>query len=231
MILWLALFLLVVAISFVLAYHSMQDYQDIPTQADWEYGLFLIRNTSSLTPDLLDSIHSDIVKPGLIVSFERLFKGQSTALTMFGPKKVLLNYETGLNLLELEDYAPLEKGHLYGWEVGTKDPSSFSGVNIDNFFKNFPKLTETEQFWWQLILKAKKGKQSEPKLFISQIRAVVISDEAQRRKSLTESLQNLAYPNSDQIIDFYKQRILGQGVNNPDLTGRQIVRLVLLKSP
>lgn len=237
MIVWFALFLLVLAASVFLAYFSMSDFQEIPQLGQGGYGLFLIRQTRSLTQALLDSLHKDIVKEGLIISLERLFKGQMSALVIFAPRKILVNYTKQLDLLELEDYTQVSKDDLTIWEVGVKNPKDSHSLNIDNFFENFPKLSDTEQFWWQLTLKAQEGKTLKMPSFISQIRAVVLAKDQARRKSLAQTLQNLTSPNlrkiprpfsNSQMIDFYKQRTLGKEEYNPYLTAEDIVKLTLL---
>lgn len=232
MILWLALFLLVIAISFVLALQSMADYHELPLQSKVEYGLFLIRRSSSLTVTLLDSLHREIVKEGLIISIERLFKGQQAALVIFGPKKILANFAQNLDLLELEDYAYVNRDYLHAWEIGVK--GSKKSPKIENFFKHLPLLSSSEQFWWQLTLQATE---KDAPLFKSQIRAVVFSEEPNRRKKLADGLQSLTAGHltkvpkpftSDQIINFYQQRSIGVGETNPLLTSEQVSELIHL---
>lgn len=237
MILWLTLFALVVAISFVLALQSMRDYQEAPKHSKVEYGLYLIRNTSGLTDYILDLIHEQIIKKGLLLSLERLFKGNKSALVVYGPKDILTNYSDRLSLLELEDYTGIDKEQIISWEVGVRKPvlAESQIQEIGNFFKNFPMLDSTEQFWWQLVLQAnsKKG----DKLFTGQIRAVVFCSDLTRRKKLSEELQNLPSEHltkvpkpftSAQILEFYKLRVLSKSETNPTLTSQEILKLSLL---
>lgn len=233
MILWLALFALVIAISFVLALQSMRDFQESPKHFNTEYGLFLIRNTLGLTEQVLDSFHNQIIKDGLIISFERLFKGSKSALVIFGPKDILLAFQSKLNLLELEDYTVINKDHATAWEVGVKG-GNIKIEETDNFFANFPALSQAEQFWWQLTLQAKNQKEG----FYSQIRAVVISSDLGRRKKISELLQNLSSGHlskipkpftSIQIVEFYQNRNLGKDPTNPTLQTKEILKMVLLQ--
>lgn len=219
MILWLALFLLVVAISFVLAYQSISDFQDIPGQKDEEYSLFLVRLFSGLTAEILNSIHQDIVKEGLIISLERLFKGRKSALVIFGPRQVLLKYAHLLNLLELEDYTNVDREFVQAWEVDMK--------NVNRAYFDLS-LSEDEQVWWQLTLKAKKME------FISQIRASVFAKDPSRRKDLSEALKNargfakIPKPfSSSQIFDFYHQRSLTLKDAQHFLTTEEIVKTLV----
>src|SRR5437870_4004856 len=121
MILWLLLFFLTVAISFVLAYQSMRDYQENPGHFKIEYSLFLIRSPEALNINVLKAIEVELSKENLIISLERLFKGTKTALVIFGPKIILQKFSTTLNLLELEEYTKQAKdGQISVWEMGVK---------------------------------------------------------------------------------------------------------------
>ena len=239
MILWLVLFALVIVISFILAFQSMRDYQESPKHSKVEYGLYLIRNTSGLTTYILGLIHDQIVKKGLLFSLERLFKGSKSALVIYGPKNILTDFSEKLNLLELEDYTSIDKEQMMAWEVGVRKPKLAEKeiLNIDNFFKNFPLLSDTEQFWWQLVLQAKPKK--EGGLFTGQIRAVVYCEDFDRRKKLSDVLQNLPPKHfmkvpkpftSGQILEFYQTRILDKSETNPTLTPEEILKLSLLSS-
>lgn len=232
-ILWFALFLLVVAISFILAKKSMSDFGEIPSPKGGEYGLFLIRKPENLTPALLDSIHEGGVKEGLIIALERLFKGRETALVIFGPLRVLTNYLDKLNLLQLEDYTNLSRDHISSWEVGFKNQSH---AVPDNPFKNFPTIYETEKFFFQLLLNPKSPK-GEGKVFLGQIRAVLFSPHSQRRGKLTATLQNLNHLtkiprpySAGQIFDFYVSRSFFRGKFNLNLRSSQVVKLIELTS-
>lgn len=228
MILWLALFLLVMGISFVLAFASMRDFQEIPIKSKEEYGLYLIRNTSGLKPSLFGTIR-DHLSGGLTISIERLFKGAKSALVIFGPKRILEQFSSLLDLLELEDYSQdLESTQVLAWEIGTKskDPQM---VSIKGVFKKFPRLNEEEQFLWQVVLGARgAGKE----LFRSQIRAAVYSRDGARRAELAPFFENLSDElikmpklyTEDQMISFYRLRVLGK--DGPHLTSEKILNLI-----
>lgn len=238
MILWLALFLLIITISFILAYQSMRDFHENPKKTKIEYGLFLIRSPLNLTTDFLDFIHSKISKEGLI-SLERLFKGKQSALVIFGPKDILISLNESLNLLELEDYTQVNEVNVSGWEVGIKNPPQFQKHEISNLFTNMPQLEDHEQFWWQIILRASVDKKDfTQKSFQSQIRAVVFSPDQKRLQDLTKELENLGAANflvkvpkpytSGKIASFYQERSLDYDKNNPFLTSKQILQLLIL---
>lgn len=152
MLLWTALFLIIIAISAVLAYRSMRDYQVKPKTKSSSYGIFLIRNPANLTK-VLDNLHSLALDSGEIISFERLFKGTKSALVIFAPKSISMSLSSDLNLLELEEYAKMDPAQVIAWDVGLKDQASFHLSKI-NAFENMPEFKDSEQFWWQMILQA-----------------------------------------------------------------------------
>ncbi len=222
MILWVVLFVLVIAISFVLAAQSMRDYSEIPEKGR-DYGLFLIRNTQGLTEQVLSSIRSELSESKAIISFERLFKGKKSALVVFGPRQLVLNHKTSLDVLELEDYTSVDITHISAWEVGVKKDTEVS----EKVFSNFPQLFEHEQFWWQVIL-------SSP--FKPQITGVLVTSDPNRKHTLTQSLQHMspqlhklpkAFSNP-QLLEFYEKRAARKDNRGHHLKEQEILRLVLI---
>lgn len=205
MILWLVLFLLIIAISLTLAYQSMKDFSETPGNLNTQYSLFLIRNPAALTVELLKTFWDQLSKEARVISLERLFKGKKSALVIFGPKNLLVNQGANLNLLELEDYTNVEEQKVTAWEVRVRV--------IENLFNFLPDLNPDEQFWWQVVLQP-KGKE-----FKSQVRAAILSGSSDRRKSLAASLENLGEGKaikmprpltSTQILESYRKRQLQQ---------------------
>lgn len=232
MILWIVLFILVLAISFVLALKSMRDYQEIPTQSRGDFSLFLVRNSQALNEKFFNSLHSDLLRSGSNISIERLFRGKESAVVLFGPNNLLIKYKESLNLLELEDYTNYELNKITAWEVGFKQKQQ-SENTTEPVFKNLPELSDAEQFWWQIVIWVKKG---DADSFQIQIRAVVYADQL-RKKDLTQKLQNIstnkflklpkAYSDA-QIIDFYKSRSFPKMGKKQKINGREIMQLISL---
>lgn len=167
-----------------------------------EYGLFLVRNLNNFNLSFLNSIFTDLKKLDFLISFERLFKDGESALVIFGPRKVLLNYQH-LNLLELEDYAKLNLTDAAIFEADFKSSQDLRA--------HLPKLTNNERVWVQLICKGEKS-------FSSQLRVVIYS--ASKLKNLTEEFQTnfkgqlnkLPKPYSkSQLFEFYKMRSFIKG--------------------
>lgn len=210
MILWLVLFVLVIAISFILAIRSMRDYQEIPPQE--KYGLFLVRKPQAL------AIILNALNPGLFISLERLFKGSQSTLVMFAPVNLGIRYKTELDLLELEDYTNVPVSQISAWEVGIKEKGKL--------FEGMPPFSETEQFWWQVTFSS---------LFQPQIRAVLIAQH--RRDTLANVLQKLApgrlvklpkaYSN-ETMLEFYQKRSFKKDSKNSTLRPEEILQLVAI---
>ncbi len=156
MILWFLLFAIIVAISFVLAYNSMQDFQEKAAVTTVENSLYLIRHPQGFTREVLDSLHNQTVEKNYLLSIERLFKGANSAFVIFGPKPILQNFTAQLHLLELENYTDIDDSQVTGWEMGVKDILSFHTSNLPNIFEKLPTLEKNEQFWWQIVLQPQK---------------------------------------------------------------------------
>lgn len=225
MILWVVLFLLIVAISFVLALQSMRDYQEVP-QKPQENGLFLIRQVGNFSIDILGPLLKSAASQGLIISIERLFKGSKTTLVIFGPKTLLNQFGSGLDLLELEDYtASFNNQDVSAWELGVKNDQGFDSSNLANIFSNLPSFTDEDQFFWQVVI----GKDQ------TQIRAAFYSKDLQKRQNLTPLFQDLKWGglikiprpfSTEQMINFYKSRSLSKDSKAPVLSPDEVIRLV-----
>ncbi len=233
MILWVILFFLIIGISFILAFRSMKDYQEIPQKSKVEYGLFLIRATEGFDVNTLNSIGKLILDEGLIISIERLFKGTQSALTIFGPKNILNNFSVRLNLLELEDYTEtLDAGNISIWEVGVKSGQNLKLDSPNNIFNNLSQLGSEDRFFWQVVLSARRG---EDLTFQTQIRAAISSKDLLNRKTLIPLFQNLTFGeltkvpkpySTEQMMLFFKLRSLSKDSNGPILSSEGVMRLL-----
>lgn len=221
---WIIIFIIVVLISFLLSYLSMKDYQP-PLDSKKDYGLFLIRKNASLSLDLLSQLLENL--DSNLISFERLFRGGESALLIYGPKVKLAKFQSDLDLLEMEDYTlGINLDSIYAWEFGLRADLE----DLENFFEDFPKLSQSEQFWWQIIIKPIK---KVGKIYQGNIRAVLWSANSHLTNQLVKTLQNLApkyliklpkaYSNK-QIINFYLERNMNSTKQN--LNPRQILKLL-----
>lgn len=234
MILWLALFLLVVGISLLLAFRSMKDYQEVPQSQKVEYGLFLIRQPQEFNASFLDALKELMFKDKLIISAERLFKGTQAALTIFGPKSLLNQFAQKLNLLELEDYTSnLNSEETSVWELGVKGAQKFEDIQIENIFQDLPNMEPDDQFYWQVVLEAVKTKGSLS--FDSQIRAALFVKDPIRRKSLLTLFQGLKMGGlikvpkpfgTQQMLNFFKSRTLSKDSHSPLLDSIGVISLL-----
>lgn len=202
--------------------------KEFPSPADvkGEYGLFLIRQTSFVSENFLNTLFKALNNN--LISFERLFKGNKCTLLIYGPKNILARFNIDLDLLEMEDYTQNINLHSAGtWEFALRGDLN-QKVSL---FENFPKLSQTEQFWWQIILRPILKK--EQLNIQGNIRAVILSDDPSYRAKLVQSLQNLTPSNlirlpksysNQQIMNFYKERNMAPTRQN--LSIEQILKLI-----
>lgn len=220
-ILWIILFVLALLISYVLASRSMRDFSEVPTSAD--YSLFLIRNVKGLNEHLLNLIYQDLQQTNAAVSFERLFKGQESALVVFGPRTVLTKFIKPLNLLELEDYTNVDGTSVASWEIGIKN-SHQNDSQIPHHYGAGPILERHEQLWWQVII-WKGG---------SHIRCLLVSADGVKRKNLAQVLPH--FPSSkltklpkafsnEQLFEAYQKRSFPKN-QKVALTAQEILKLL-----
>ncbi len=221
MIFWIILFLLIILVSFVLAFQSMRDFAQKPTDSKESFGLFLIKNLNALNEEVLGQLHSQMAPKGLIFSVEKLFKGNKAALVVFGPRNFLQNFHSALDLLELEEYTSVDPKEVLAWEVNV------TSGNLNGL----PQFLETEQFWWQVILKPHK------KDYLCQIRAVAWAKDEKRRADLAQKLQQLDSGRlkkvpipftSAQILRMYQDRSHIPSVPTAFLSPEKVLDLIKL---
>lgn len=219
MFLWILFFLIIAGIAFLLAYSSMSDFRIFASGK--KYSLFLVRNIGMFDEELLNKLHTAVYRKKLLLSLERLFKGDKSALAIFGPRDILMSFKDDLSLVELEDYTERPPENFTAWEMGIKS----EGVKPDaKFLREVSALLPSEQFWWQVVLVPIMEKNEE--IFTTQVRAVFVYENEERRKELTPKLQRLSdgflvkVPKpyaKEQILQFYKKRSLEKGEFNPYL--------------
>lgn len=227
MTIWLALFIIILIISFILAYLSMKDFQEIPKPS--EFGIFLIQSPQEFKESILSLIYEDVFKNKEVITLERLFKGKKSALVITGSKRHLQKYQMSLNLLELEDFTRVDEASVSAWEVGILGDAK-RPIKLENIFNDIPEFDVSEQFWWQLVLQA-----STTSDFKCQIRAVLLSPHEQRRKDLPEKLETLGKGElakifrgapSSQILRNYKLRsIISVDPTLLNITSEEVLQL------
>lgn len=213
---WLLLFLAVLITSFLLALRSMRHYREKPSNLKGTFSLYLIQNMEGLTDQLLEELAGKIKEGRLLLSFERLYKGDKKALVVFGPTEVLTSVSSELGLLELEDYTQKSYPHSLAFEVGERASGS---VQIENFQLPVEEigLAEGEQIWWQVIAQP-NSKNNQELIFNSLIRVCIHATESQRVEHLKNRLlfylqdANLTRlpqtHTSQQILKFYRERAI-----------------------
>ncbi|OGE25713.1 hypothetical protein A3C32_01240 [Candidatus Daviesbacteria bacterium RIFCSPHIGHO2_02_FULL_41_14] len=215
MVIWLLLFFIVILISFVLAIRSLRHYRENPARLGVTFSLYLIQNTSALTESLLEELNREVLEKRLVISFERLYKGDKKALIIYGPSLLLTNRVEKLGLLELEDYAIRTHLHTQALEIGVKANADFQATNFHLAVDRIG-LQDQEQLWWQVIVQPQIKNKGEIELN-SLIRVVIHTQEVSRlaqiqgllMSGLEEShLTRLPQTHSSkQILKFYKERV------------------------
>lgn len=218
MIIWYVLFFIILLLSFILAFFSMKDYQEIPSQGR-EYSVYLIRKPQFLSVQILNTL-LDLSK-GKVIALERLFKGKNSALVIFGPRNILENrFSELLGLLELEDYTRVV-GEVASWELGKR------GDITGNIFESLPAFAEFEQFWWQVTLSGSSSGS------FGQLRAIFVAESKERLNDLTNIFESLndnfvKIPrpfSSREMLEFYRQRSLTRA-NTFTLSADETLRII-----
>lgn len=255
---WMIIFFLIAIVSFILALRSMVTFRQNPKDISSDWGVFLIGNPQNLTQDLLDQLYQLCLNKRLIISLERLFKEGKTALVIFGDKSILGTFSQNLGLLELEDYssAANAKNALvwdYSVKRGARLSEYFGTLSLENL-----DLAVNEQFWWQVTLQPLGNKldrtlfklyqkllgcnasnftQSQDKVFIANVRGVLISDhdkfDVDRFNKIARQFNLVTIPTplkSYQKVNFYQSRQLSFAANLAILlTSDQILPLISVR--
>lgn len=211
MLIWIILFLVVVGVSFVLAFRSMGDYREAP-RPSVPYSVFLIGNPRALTSNTLQNLSEALFRDKLILSFERLFKGSKRALVVFGPAYILQPFSSELGLSEIEDYSRKITGQVGAWEIGKKSGHTTAGHDVSSYI---PDLKDDEEFWWQVVLRP--GGNAD---FTATVRAVFRGRNRERLTEFEEALSGTGKSGgltilpqsylSEQVVKFYQDRSLGE---------------------
>lgn len=168
-----------------MALKSMANFREKPINFKVNYSLYLVRKTEFVTSELINKLYQSILAEGLIISFERLFKGFKKALVVFGPVHILSRYSQIMGLLELEDYTKeIDPDQFLFWEMGSKE----KGVLVfkENLSLNAA-LHNHEQLWWQVVLQPVKG----GLLFNTAVRAAVVSSDNARSQALRQEFSSV----------------------------------------
>ena len=255
---WVIIFLLIAIVSFVLALKSMVNFRQNPKDLSSDLGIFLIGKPENLTDELLDSLYQIGLKKRLILSLERLFKGKKSALVVFGERSIMNQFSQTLSLLELEDYSlAANEENVLIWDYSVK---SGTKPNYDINLKSVERLDlkDNEQFFWQITLQplgnkldqilfkmykkllgynASNPTQDNDKLFISNIRGVLLSDsikkDEDRFNKIAQQFNLVITPSpfkSSQRLDFFQTRQVLYSAKLAILINSQhILKLINLK--
>lgn len=193
---WIILFIIVLAISVFLARRSMKDYQELPHLIA-KYGVFLVKNPSALNLQFFSELHSLGKIDHLIVSFERLSKGEDDALVLYAPKFFPEKFPD-LGLFELEDYLSGDEKNIgyqekqvgvdksFSWVIDPKNNQKKPLSTVSNFLDQI-KLAPNQRFFWQIVLSPQKDMNK----FQVTIRVVVSDDDPLIRVELAKEIAQI----------------------------------------
>ncbi|MBI2022918.1 hypothetical protein HYS97_03665 [Candidatus Daviesbacteria bacterium] len=183
MVIWLVLAGAVLIISFILAFRSMKGFKEIP-QSKIPNSLFLIRNTLEFNEETVRSLGDYAKVLDSQIAFERLFRGQETALVIYGPK-TLPGAFPKLNLLEIEDYlGKTSVDESIGWIISGKIAPAITNANI---FAGL-KLGESQKIYWQIVC---FGPAKSDGLFQATIRVLILDKSPAEKAELAKKLKAL----------------------------------------
>jgi hypothetical protein len=182
---WVLIFAIVILVSFVLAWKSMKDFQEIPSD-NLTYGLFLIRRKESIDIDFLLRLHQRIASLKSHFSLERLFHGLEEAAVIYLPT-VLVEEFPNLQLLELENYLP-NKDLTTSWVTAAKSQSDFNVK--EGFLKNL-NLEPNQQFFSQIVADA-----SSDGNFQVTMRNMVVEPDPVKKIDLAKRIEQNIFENS-----------------------------------
>jgi hypothetical protein len=156
---WIIGLILVVVISFILAWRSMKDFKETHITSQ-PYSLFLVKNPHILDENLLAQIHTLLSELNGIISFERLLKGTDKVLVIYAPSVIKEKFPQ-LDLFELEDYLEPMSVHspmgskttlnqVLGWTIASKNnPKKI--INVKSGFLSLVDLKEDQKFFLQVV--------------------------------------------------------------------------------
>jgi hypothetical protein len=245
---WIILFIIVVVVSFILAYRSMKDFKEIPITPNVEYGLFLIKNITLLDKLYLERIHKFSLEQKSIISFERLLKGGESVLVIYGPKNILTSFPE-LELVELEDFLlPISSPQNFddpnkvsvnqslGFQISSKADPKKSVIVSPEFLKNL-NLEESQKLFWQVVVASLK----EDNNFQVTLRALVNEPNAGTRAELAKKISShivektgLSLSQRDETTskvfdDFKKRALIPSEVTKFNVTSEELLGLLGLK--
>lgn len=175
---WIAIFLIAIVISSLLAYRSMKNLQDIPAPG-LPYGLFLIRNKAVFNKETLEKLYVWSLNLKATFSLEKLFRGSQSAFVVFAPLGIV-EFLPELQLLQLENYLP-KVSDSFVWQISPK--LSPKKLVVGEAFLKKVNLSEQQQFFWQVVcFPQKKG------WLQVTIRAMVVDQEQMKRIELAKAI-------------------------------------------
>lgn len=212
----LTLLIVVILASYLLTKRSLRDFQEKPEE-NQDYAIFLVRRRKFLDQDFLTTLHRTARE--VIISFEKLYKGQEGAMVLYAPRRIEKQFPD-LELLELEDYSEkIKTTETLAWEL-VKDNKG-RGLSFSLKFLDQIKLSNNDQLYCQIVTQPinPKHKSIHATVFQISLRMVIISPEPEKRlkiaKQIDEHMKSLGTLKRrkrtrplTQIVKNFRERLL-----------------------
>lgn len=193
---WIALFLIIILVSAVLAFRSMKDYEEFPESLSLN-APFFVGDPQNFTEGSLKKLHKAFVKGKQFFSIERLNKGRERALVIFGPKDIA-EILPELNLIEIEDYLvdtnileydntskKVNVNQTITWVIEPK-VNDKKPIHVNGGIRNLG-LGENQKFFIQIVSIPEENKS--PEGFQSTIRVMVVDNDPMEKIVLAKKLK------------------------------------------
>jgi hypothetical protein len=238
MLIYLISFVVILVVSFILALKSMKDYDKKTHFSESRGSLYLIRNPKAISEQLIQELSDLSLKHNTTFAIERLFKGQKSALVIFGKSNLLTNFPS-LDLLELEDYVHNHPNISDAWSVNPVGNRLDFGLD----------LSESDQVWWQVVIGRSKDqkktktdsyqlmldksgkKMSNPTAILAQARAVFLIEEPLKLQPVAQQFEKMLHQASLSVlsknIKIADDYIVRNLKSPSSLTATQVVNLLV----
>lgn len=199
MIIFILTLVFIGVISFILAWRSMGGFEEEPKNSK-SYSMYWVKNISLFNSQTVHKLYDCVNSVHGVCSFERLFKGNQSALVLFAPSQIV-SCVPELELVEIEDYlqpihmkmssqpttTKIHVNTVLGWGV---DITNQTNKTTGFIWQNMP-LEEGQQLFWQIValpLKSRKESRNAPPRFQVTLRCLVVDPKPQDRINLAKRI-------------------------------------------
>jgi hypothetical protein len=230
----------IMAISFFLAWKSMEDFQESPAK-DLSYQLYLLRDLTPFNAQFFQKLHNYLLKEKTFLSVEKLYKGKESVIVVYAPESFIKSFPE-FNLLLLEDYLALTKAEqqndrnkisidkAFTFDIKPTSQISIKEENLGNVV-----LKENQRSFFQIVCAPIKGAGN---LFQVTVRFMVSDQTPQKRLELAKLMMlqvkkilglesnNKRKPSKALFRAYGKRMLVPKEVKSFVLSGEMILKLI-----